>query len=261
MDEKRIISYKNPVKKKWDIAILIFSVINSFTVPLELSFTELTIFQSIFFIILDNLVDLMFLVDMVLMIFTSYQDRNGIQIFCQAKIIKNYVLSPRFVFDAMAILGTGFITREYPSLKIFKCTKIVRISRLSSLIKKMNQPAEFKATVELFKMIFFLILWVHIVACIWWVVIQEHKDDLDVMGFSLQWYMPVDFLNYPDALLLDESTDPLYQYLNMFYYALLCIGVNEMAPVNRVERGIMSILMLSCILINSQIFGQIAVMV
>jgi hypothetical protein len=56
------------------------------------------------------------------------------------------------------------------------------------------------------KMVFFLLLWLHIISCTWWLIIVENKDTVDENGRSLQWRMPLDFLNYSETILFKEDT-------------------------------------------------------
>jgi len=60
--------------------------------------------------VFDNLIDMFFLVDMVLMGVTSYVDKFGTEMRDQGMILRNYIYSKRFLFDTLAVLGTGVIT-------------------------------------------------------------------------------------------------------------------------------------------------------
>jgi len=59
---------------------------------------------------IDNVVDGIFLIDIILMFFTSFFDNRGIENFESLEIAKHYLKSIRFIFDFGAILGTGVIT-------------------------------------------------------------------------------------------------------------------------------------------------------
>ena len=65
--------------------------------------------------IFDNVVDLLFLIDMFFMFMTSYVDKMGIEIYDSRRIAKKYIFSIRFLTDFLAILGTGVVTSFMPS--------------------------------------------------------------------------------------------------------------------------------------------------
>ena len=66
IDESRIISFRNKKKEKWDVLMIILAMINSFFIPLEMNFDFPVLFHSIIYIIFDNLIDFMFLADLIL---------------------------------------------------------------------------------------------------------------------------------------------------------------------------------------------------
>jgi hypothetical protein len=66
IDESRIISFRNKKKEKWDVFMIILAMINSFFIPLEMNFDFPVLFHAIIYIIFDNLIDVMFLADLIL---------------------------------------------------------------------------------------------------------------------------------------------------------------------------------------------------
>lgn len=102
--------------------------------PLELSFDEIPFFNSIIYQVFDNCIDVLFMIDMSLMFYTSFRNKFGIEVFIPRQIAINYVSSPRFYTDLASVLGTGIVTQWVPNSKIFKCFKIVRIFRVKVFI-------------------------------------------------------------------------------------------------------------------------------
>ena len=82
---------------------------NSLIIPIDISF-EPKWASNFFYQIFDNMVDLLFFVDMTLMCITSYLDVKGKEVTDSYKIMRKYVFSIRFITDALAILGTGIVT-------------------------------------------------------------------------------------------------------------------------------------------------------
>ena len=71
LPEEYIISYKNPKKEYWDLFVLILAFQNSLLIPIDLAFAPL-VFSNVWYQIFDNIVDCIFLIDMIIMFFTSY---------------------------------------------------------------------------------------------------------------------------------------------------------------------------------------------
>jgi hypothetical protein len=152
--------------------------------------------------VVDNLIDVVFLIDMTLMIVTSAIDmRTGREVKDQQLIIHMYVSSMRFVFDVLALFGTGIITQFIPVMKVFKCAKIVRVFRLGKVIAELNIDTDKKMFLLLGKLVFFLFLWIHVVACIWWIVIYQNRDSFLDVGVSAQWYAPFDWANFEESII------------------------------------------------------------
>ena len=146
-----------------------------------------------------------------------------------------------------------------PGFKIFKCAKIVRVIRIKAVIAKLNVPANIKAGINLVKLVFYLYLWIHIISCIWYFTILSNKDEFLAPGVSARWYPPSDWVNYLDSDLHESKM--LNKYLKLLYYSILVIGNNEMGPVNPNEMFVMTILILLSSILNSIVFGEIAMIV
>ena len=85
-----MISFKSVSKDRWDKIILILAIQNSFIIPIDLAFgPEFT--NGFKFQVFDGIVDILFLVDMILMFMTSYQDSRGKEIKDSHTIAANYM--------------------------------------------------------------------------------------------------------------------------------------------------------------------------
>jgi len=70
------LSYKSNFKKKWDLFVLFFAIFNSLTIPFEQAFRpEFT--DEVWYRILNNIIDLMFVIDVIMMFFTSFLSKVG----------------------------------------------------------------------------------------------------------------------------------------------------------------------------------------
>jgi len=62
---------------------------------------------------------------------------------------------------------------ELPILSIFGVLKLVRVLRLGRIIAYMRVIDSVKASFRLAKLIFFLILYLHLVGCFWFFVVKQ----------------------------------------------------------------------------------------
>lgn len=129
------------------------------------------------------------------------------------------------------------------------------------MIARSNVPEEVKASLNLFKLIFYLVLFMHLVCCGWHMCCKIHMNKLSEDGISLQWYTPTNWLNYPDQILFEQEKTPLLEkYLTFFYHAVLVQGTNELGPVNKIEIAFGFMALFSAQLLNAQIFSEMALL-
>jgi hypothetical protein len=127
LPEAFIISYKNPYRQAWDGFVLFLSVWNSIYVPIEISFSEEAWVSKLSEI--DIIIDGVFIFDILVMFFTSYQDTQGREIKDNLSIGYRYITTRRFVTDSLSVLAL------IPILRLFAFLKMVRVFRLGSIIK------------------------------------------------------------------------------------------------------------------------------
>ena len=260
ISEKYIVSYKNKTKQKWDIFILGLAFQNSLLIPLDLAFEpEFTKIKG--FEVFDNIVDGLFLVDMIVMFMTSFINKKGAEVLNSHQIAAKYMMSFRFVADFFAVLGTGIVTQYVPALKAFGIFKMVRIMRLGGIIARLNVPEDVKALLNLLKFTFYLWLLVHVLGCSWYIVISINKDNVDESGRSLRWYSPTDWMNASAANMFSDEIPKAHKYLISLYHAVLMLGSNEIGPVNIEEMAFCVAGLIMTSLINAQIFGEMAVLI
>jgi hypothetical protein len=72
-------------------------------------------------------------------------------------------------FDSMAELILG----EAGFFKVLGALKLVRVLRLNRMIVYLRTSMEIKATLQVFKLIFFLVIYVHCFSCIWWLLVKD----------------------------------------------------------------------------------------
>ena len=112
----------------------------------------------------------------------------------------------------------------------------------------MNQAQETKAFLKVAQMVFFIIPYIYVLACLLWVCFSRDKT----------WIPAVDFI-YAKTTLFEE--DFLKQYLSMCYHAIMVFGLNEVAPRAVLEILVVILMMIISAMMNAFIFGEMAVLV
>ena len=172
-----IISYKNRLRRAWEVVPTILSLYNALMIPLNFSFALPYQFHRVNLVI-DILLDFVFLLDNFLLMLTTYENKNGFEVSDPYRIFIHYTRSWRFVFDTLSLLGMSFFTKIHTSLRQFQLFKATRVFRINSMINKSRQPIHIKGILKIGKLVFFLILYLHWVACIWNLSVVANGPDL-----------------------------------------------------------------------------------
>lgn len=200
-----VISYRR--KEKWDLFILVLAIVNSFTVPLELVFDNFSWLEETWYSVLDTFVDVMFLIDLVLMFWTTFRSKTGKEVWEQGAIAMNYCKSLRFFTDIGSILGSSLVTMAAPPLKPLGLFKLARIRRVRAFVSKLNADEMTKTLYQILRSILELVLFIHVQACIWFYVTAIDGRRLMYAPFApaneTQWYPPLNFVNAPDSHLFE----------------------------------------------------------
>lgn len=105
-----LISFKSTYKVVWDYLVLILAIYNSLMIPFEQAFPN-DYTKSTFSEYLDMAIDIVFVIDIGLMFFTTRLNKKGKEVRVVHEIAKLYTSTRRFYFDSLSILGTKFFAR------------------------------------------------------------------------------------------------------------------------------------------------------
>lgn len=103
---------------------------------------------------------------------TVFDELTNDEIF-EAKLITQHYIKNRFLIDLIASIPFDIILSDHENkaisihLKIFSILKMVRILRFTKVIIYLNATQSFKLSLKLFKLIFYLVVYLHIQACAW----------------------------------------------------------------------------------------------
>jgi len=63
--------------------------------------------------ILENVIDFVFIVDIALLFVCSIRNERGNEVFDTTQIAKNYIGSLGFLFDFLSVCGSNFISKTF----------------------------------------------------------------------------------------------------------------------------------------------------
>lgn len=148
---------------------MLFAIWNSLQIPYSIAFSPENE-GSILFTIFNLIIDSFFIADVFISFRSSYiNDETGEEI-SSSKLIALQYIKGRFWVDLMSSLPTDIIevifnpTRNVKTVLILlKLLKMIRLARLSRVITYLNLQSNVKMTLRLGKLIFFLILYLHLI--------------------------------------------------------------------------------------------------
>jgi len=176
---KWMIRVNDTRKTNWDVFIIILAIYNCFSIPFEISFTPEFMEGPIFFIV-NTCIDLMFLGDIFVSFRTTFYDREtGDEVF-EARRTSSGYLKGRFTIDVLSTvpfdnLALLFTKTKSPLLQLFSLLKLARVTRLSRIIAKMNVKQDVKNGMKLAQLIFNIVMYIHCLACLWFVVANSDQ--------------------------------------------------------------------------------------
>ena len=181
-------SINDPRKTNWDLFVMVLATINVLLVPIDVGF-EPASFQSLIFKVFNYFIDFIFFVDILVSFRTSYiNPRTGSEVL-DLKHVASYYLKTNFTVDLLATIpfdtiGEAVFSSENATFKIFGALKLVRVLRLSKIIAYLRATEELKAFLKLIKLVFFLMIYMHCLACIWWMIVSREEFWIPPMNFN-----------------------------------------------------------------------------
>ena len=161
--------------------------------------------KSGYFLALNSFIDLVFAFDILVNFRTTYYDRESQdEVKDPKQLAKEYIktcsfTAPSFIIDFLSTVPFDTIALMFtesgsPILALFSLLKLVRITRLGRIIERMNVRQEMKSALKLFELIFLIVVYIHVLACLWFVIASREEV----------WWPTVDYV-LPDGSILYES--------------------------------------------------------
>lgn len=146
---------------------MLLATFNLFQVPYSVAFAS-DIVDGVVNEVMNWIIDLLFMLDVVINFRTTIVNEKTGEDIIDDKIIAMRYLKGKFWVDILASIPFDFIELFIKSnsgftFQMFGLLKLIRILRLSRLITYMNIKDEVKMSLKLFKLVFFLIMYLHVV--------------------------------------------------------------------------------------------------
>lgn len=159
----------------WDLFVILLSIWNSYTLPVEIAFQP-EFFSTVGVTFINHIIDVVFFLDIFLNFRTSYQNiLTGDEVTEPNQIAINYIKG-RFWIDVLASIPFELVLLIFydqtfsKKFVLLSMLKLFRVLRLGRIITYMNETDDVKLSLRLFKVCFFLILYIHCTGCLWYYI-------------------------------------------------------------------------------------------
>ncbi|XP_068607748.1 potassium voltage-gated channel subfamily H member 5 [Brachionichthys hirsutus] len=255
-------------KTTWDWVILVLTFYTAIMVPYNVSFK--TKQNNIVWLVLDSVVDVIFLVDIVLNFHTTFVGPGG-EVVSDPKLIRMNYLKTWFVIDLLSCLPYDIINAfenvDEGISSLFSSLKVIRLLRLGRVARKLDHYLEYGAAVLVLLVCVFGLV-AHWLACIWYSigdyeVIDEVTNTIKQDSWLYQLAISIGSPYHYNASGSGQweggpGKDSLY--ITSLYFtmtSLTTIGFGNIAPSTDGEKIFSVAMMMVGSLLYATIFGNV----
>uniref|UniRef100_A0A671UQE6 Potassium voltage-gated channel, subfamily H (eag-related), member 5a n=1 Tax=Sparus aurata TaxID=8175 RepID=A0A671UQE6_SPAAU len=276
-------------KTTWDWVILILTFYTAIMVPYNVSFK--TKQNNLVWLVLDSVVDVIFLIDIVLNFHTTFVGPAG-EVVSDAKLIRMNYLKTWFVIDLLSCLPydiinafenvdevselqkwdlfcSGFISLFWRLglSSLFSSLKVIRLLRLGRVARKLDHYLEYGAAVLVLLVCVFGLV-AHWLACIWYSigdyeVIDETTNTIKTDSWLYQLALSIGTpyrYNTSGTGQWEGGPNKDTLYISSLYFtmtSLTTIGFGNIAPATDGEKIFSVAMMMVGSLLYATIFGNV----
>ncbi|XDV50646.1 hypothetical protein PO909_019664 [Leuciscus waleckii] len=266
-------------KTTWDWVILILTFYTAIMVPYNVSFK--TKQNNVTWLVLDSVVDVIFLVDIVLNFHTTFVGPGG-EVISDPKLIRMNYLKTWFVIDLLSCLPYDIINafenvdevrnRITVALllgisSLFSSLKVVRLLRLGRVARKLDHYLEYGAAVLVLLVCVFGLV-AHWLACIWYSIGDYEVIDEQTNTIKTDSWLYQLAINIGSPYRYNASGTGQWEggpgkdslYITSLYFtmtSLTTIGFGNIAPATDGEKIFSVAMMMVGSLLYATIFGNV----
>ncbi|KAM8737866.1 voltage-gated delayed rectifier potassium channel KCNH5-like isoform 2-T2 [Acanthopagrus schlegelii] len=255
-------------KTTWDWVILILTFYTAIMVPYNVSFK--TKQNNIVWLVLDSVVDVIFLVDIVLNFHTTFVGPGG-EVISDPKLIRMNYLKTWFVIDLLSCLPYDIINAfenvDEGISSLFSSLKVVRLLRLGRVARKLDHYLEYGAAVLVLLVCVFGLV-AHWLACIWYSIGDYEVIDEATNTIKMDSWLYQLANNIGSPYRYNASGSGQWEggpgkdslYITSLYFtmtSLTTIGFGNIAPTTDGEKIFSVAMMMVGSLLYATIFGNV----
>uniref|UniRef100_A0A8C1JNU2 Potassium voltage-gated channel, subfamily H (eag-related), member 5a n=1 Tax=Cyprinus carpio TaxID=7962 RepID=A0A8C1JNU2_CYPCA len=255
-------------KTTWDWVILILTFYTAIMVPYNVSFK--TKQNNLVWLVMDSVVDVIFLVDIVLNFHTTFVGPGG-EVISDPKLIRMNYLKTWFVIDLLSCLPYDIINAfenvDEGLSSLFSSLKVVRLLRLGRVARKLDHYLEYGAAVLVLLVCVFGLV-AHWLACIWYSigdyeVIDKATNSIKTDSWLYQLAISIGTpyrYNVSGSGQWEDGPSKHTLYISSLYFtmtSLTTIGFGNIAPTTDGEKIFSVAMMMVGSLLYATIFGNV----
>ncbi|XP_008823033.1 potassium voltage-gated channel subfamily H member 1 isoform X1 [Nannospalax galili] len=255
-------------KTTWDWIILILTFYTAILVPYNVSFK--TRQNNVAWLVVDSIVDVIFLVDIVLNFHTTFVGPAG-EVISDPRLIRMNYLKTWFVIDLLSCLPydviNAFENVDEGISSLFSSLKVVRLLRLGRVARKLDHYIEYGAAVLVLLVCVFGLA-AHWMACIWYSIGDYEIFDEDtktIRNNSWLYQLAVDIgtpyqFNGSGSGKWEGGPSKNSVYISSLYFtmtSLTSVGFGNIAPSTDIEKIFAVAIMMIGSLLYATIFGNV----
>ena len=253
-----IIPCNNPWRNRWSYLIIFVAIYSVMFIPMRIAVYRTVLDPA--YGPLDFFTFFLYVADVAVNLRTSYLNAFGEEITDPKEIFKHYATSAGFYIDIFSLLN--YPTSSSPILNVIGLLKLNRFLKISTLITQSNMNAGDKSMMKMLYFYALFIIYLHLVACMWFFFIERTYIDSKENDRYQPWVPPYDYYDSADNFWERyEANDHMFCYFVCLYYSVLVIGGNEMGPKELPEIVFMVIINLTGAIFQAYIFGELAVLI
>ncbi|ESN93850.1 hypothetical protein HELRODRAFT_157793 [Helobdella robusta] len=259
-----IILHYSFFKTTWDWIILILTVYTCILTPYSATFYNSRNPKMLVLTIFDNLIDVIFALDILLTFHVTLVGPSG-EVISDYNIIRKTYLKSWFIVDLIACLPYDFISvlsTNDDYIDIVNELSLARMLRISRVARYLDSYVEYGASV-LVLLIALFVLVAHWFACIWYSIgysesVKGMKNSwLQLLGESIH-------MNFTLVNVWAGGPDEMMSYMSAFYFTLssmTTIGFGNISASTDAEKIFACTMMIFGSLLYATIFGNVATII